>query len=51
MTRELAAVDQCTETEALKKIEGQLAKSPRRVAKGAEGESDAEGDDLQEEAA
>jgi CarD family transcriptional regulator len=51
MTRELAAVDQCTETEALKKIEAQLAKSPRRAAKGAEGEADAEGDDLQEEAA
>jgi CarD family transcriptional regulator len=39
-----------TETEAVKEIEGQLAKSPRRGAKaeaeaGAEGEADAEGDD------
>jgi CarD family transcriptional regulator len=48
MTRELAAVEELTETEALKKIEGQLAKSPRR-AKATEAE--AEGDDLQEEAA
>ena len=36
MVRELAAVDDVTDTEALKKIEGQLAKSPRRAAKGAE---------------
>ncbi len=55
MTREIAVVDDITETEALKKIEGQLAKSPRR-AKGAEAdaaESEAEGDndDIQEEAA
>lgn len=55
MTREIAAVDEITETEALKKIETQLAKSPRRTAKGeaAEAEADSEGDndDLQEEAA
>lgn len=57
MTREIAVVDDVTETEALKKIEGQLAKSPRRAAKGAEAEAEAEGDlesdndDLQEEAA
>ncbi|MGL4438216.1 MAG: CarD family transcriptional regulator [Bosea sp. (in: a-proteobacteria)] len=36
MVREIAAVDDVTDTEALKKIEGQLAKSPRRAAKGAE---------------
>ncbi|AMJ61864.1 CarD family transcriptional regulator [Bosea sp. PAMC 26642] len=56
MTREIAVVDDVTETEALKKIEGQLAKSPRRLPKGAEAEAaegDAEGDndDIQEEAA
>jgi CarD family transcriptional regulator len=51
MTRELAAVDQVTETEALKKIEAQLAKSPRRAAKGSEAGADVEGDDMQEEAA
>ncbi|MEN5082613.1 CarD family transcriptional regulator [Bosea sp. TWI1241] len=53
MTREIAAVDEITETEALKKIEGQLAKSPRRAGKGeAAAEAEAEGDeDLQEEAA
>jgi CarD family transcriptional regulator len=41
-------VNKITDTEALKLIEQSLAKSPRR-AKGAE--ADAEGDDLQEEAA
>lgn len=56
MTREIAVVDDVTETEALKKIEGQLAKSPRRPAKGevaevAEGEADSDNDDIQEEAA
>ncbi len=49
MTRELAAVDDATEAEALKKIEAQLAKSPRRAAKGAEAEGEA--DDMQDEAA
>ena len=34
MTREIAVVDDVTETEALKKIEGQLAKSPRRPGQG-----------------
>lgn len=48
MVREIAAVDDVTDTEALKKIEGQLAKSPKRSAKGA---GEGEGDDLQEEAA
>lgn len=56
MTREIAVVDDITETEALKKIEGQLAKSPRRPAKGeaaeaAEADADSDNDDLQEEAA
>jgi CarD family transcriptional regulator len=47
MVREIAAVDDVTDTEALKKIEGQLAKSPRRAAKGAE---EAEADDQADEA-
>ena len=56
MTREIAVVDDITETEALKKIEGQLAKSPRRPGKGevvetAEGDADSDNDDIQEEAA
>lgn len=58
MTREVSAVDDLTDTEALKKIEAQLAKSPRRAkgaeAEGAEAESDADGaatEDAQEEAA
>ena len=54
MTREIAVVDDITETEALKKIEGQLAKSPRRPSKAdaaAEGEADSDNDDMQEEAA
>ena len=56
MTREIAVVDDVTETEALKKIEAQLAKSPRRPAKGevveaAEGDVEGDNDDLQEEAA
>jgi CarD family transcriptional regulator len=54
MTREIAVVEEITETEALKKIEGQLAKSPRRAGKGeaAEAAEAEDGDeDLQEEAA
>ncbi len=54
MTREISAVEEITETEALKKIEGQLAKSPRRAGKGeaAEAAEAEDGDeDLQEEAA
>ncbi len=47
MVREIAAVDDVTDTEALKKIEGQLARSPRRGPKGA---PEAEGDDTQDEA-
>src|SRR3954471_21093170 len=53
LSREIAAVQHVTETEAVKEIEAQLAKSPRRGAKseaeaGAEGEADADdvdGDD------
>jgi CarD family transcriptional regulator len=49
LSREIAVVQHSTETEAVKEIEAQLAKSPRRGAKseaeaGAEGE--AEGDDV-----
>ena len=47
LSREIAVVQHSTETEAVKEIESQLAKSPRRGAKteaGAEGE--AEGDDI-----
>jgi CarD family transcriptional regulator len=50
MVREIAAVQDSTDTEALKVIEGQLAKSPKRAAKGAEG-AETEADDMQEEAA
>src|SRR6187551_652334 len=51
LSREIAVVQHSTETEAVKEIEAQLAKSPRRGAKseaeaGAEGEADAEGDDV-----
>jgi CarD family transcriptional regulator len=49
LSREIAVVQHVTETEAVKEIEGQLAKSPRRGAKtdaeaGAEGEGDADVD-------
>jgi CarD family transcriptional regulator len=47
LSREIAVVQHSTETEAVKEIEAQLAKSPRRGAKaeaGAEGEGDAEGE-------
>jgi CarD family transcriptional regulator len=47
MVREIAAVDDVTDTEALKKVEGQLAKSPRRAAKGAD---EADTDEPQDEA-
>ncbi len=43
LSREIAVVQHVTETEAVKEIEGQLAKSPRRGAK-AEGEAVAEGE-------
>ena len=53
LSREIAVVQHSTETEAVKEIESQLAKSPRRGAKteaGAEAdgeadEADADGDD------
>ena len=48
LSREIAVVQHATETEAIKEIESQLAKSPRRGAAKAEaegeGEADAEGD-------
>ena len=46
LSREIAVVQHSTETEAVKEIESQLAKSPRRGAAKAEGEGevDAEGD-------
>lgn len=50
MVREIAAVEDVTETEALKKIEGQLAKSPRRAAKGTDAEAE-DNEDMAEEAA
>lgn len=43
LSREIAVVQHVTETEAVKEIEGQLAKSPRRGAK-AEAGADADGD-------
>ena len=52
LSREIAVVQHSTETEAIKEIESQLAKSPRRGAKTeAEGaaEGDADGDDLDAE--
>jgi CarD family transcriptional regulator len=49
LSREIAVVQHSTETEAVKEIEAQLAKSPRRNAKAeateGEGEADAETDD------
>ncbi|WP_291687655.1 CarD family transcriptional regulator [Bradyrhizobium sp.] len=49
LSREIAVVQHVTETEAVKEIEGQLAKSPRRGAKAeaeveADGEADTEAD-------
>jgi CarD family transcriptional regulator len=49
LSREIAVVQHSTETEAVKEIEGQLAKSPRRGVKteaeaGMEGEAEGEGD-------
>jgi len=49
LSREIAVVQHSTETEAVKEIEAQLAKSPRRGAKteaDAVAEGDAEGDDI-----
>ena len=47
LSREIAVVQHVTETEAVKEIEGQLAKSPRRGAKAeaeVEGDGEADGD-------
>ena len=45
LSREIAVVQHATETEAIKEIESQLAKSPRRGAKSeAGGEADVEGE-------
>ncbi|WP_407167396.1 CarD family transcriptional regulator [Bradyrhizobium sp. ORS 111] len=44
LSREIAVVQHSTETEAVKEIESQLAKSPRRGAKAEAAEGDAEGD-------
>jgi CarD family transcriptional regulator len=47
LSREIAVVQHVTETEAVKEIEGQLAKSPRRGAKAeteVEADADADGD-------
>jgi CarD family transcriptional regulator len=46
LSREIAVVQHSTETEAVKEIESQLAKSPRRGAKAeAEAGTEAEGED------
>ena len=45
LAREIAAVERITETEAVKEIEGALAKGPRRGPKGTEGAEAAETDD------
>lgn len=44
LSREIAVVQHSTETEAVKEIEAQLAKSPRRNAKAEAAEGEAEGD-------
>ena len=51
LSREIAVVQHVTETEAVKEVESQLAKSPRRGAKSedAVAEGDAEGDDADTE--
>ena len=54
LSREIAVVQHVTETEAIKEIEGQLAKSPRRGAKTemeADGEAEAEGEADSDDAA
>ena len=48
---ELAVVDDVTETEALKKIEGNLSKNPRRAKTADEAGVEADEEDAQEEAA
>lgn len=52
LAREIAVVQHVTETEAVKEIEGQLAKSPRRGAKAeTDGEGDAEADSEDDDSA
>jgi CarD family transcriptional regulator len=56
LSREISAVQHITETEAVKEIEGALAKGPRRGPKpaegaAAEGEADEETDKVEDEAA
>ena len=56
LSREIAVVQHVTETEAVKEIESQLAKSPRRGAKteaeaGADGEADGDADAESDDAA
>jgi CarD family transcriptional regulator len=51
LSREISAVQRITETEAVKEIEGALAKGPRRGPKPAEGEAEDEEAAVEEEAA
>ena len=50
LSREIAVVQHSTETEAVKEIESQLAKSPRRGAKAETTEADGEADEADVEA-
>jgi CarD family transcriptional regulator len=50
LSREIAVVQHSTETEAVKEIESQLAKSPRRGAKAETAEADGEADEADVEA-
>ena len=50
LSREIAVVQHSTETEAVKEIESQLAKSPRRGAKTEAAEADGEADEADVEA-
>jgi CarD family transcriptional regulator len=51
LSREIAAVQKITETEAIKEVEGALAKGPRRGPKPAEGAAETGTDDAVEEEA
>jgi CarD family transcriptional regulator len=51
LSREIAAVQKLTETEAIKEIEAALAKGPRRGPKPAEAEAESSTDDAAEEEA
>ncbi|MEM7695562.1 MAG: CarD family transcriptional regulator [Pseudomonadota bacterium] len=51
MAREIAAINKTDEAAAIKVIEAQLAKAPRRPARGEEEDDDGDGDELQEKAA